>query len=65
MQAVRAHESKVTIDELTLEDAQKLVPREYWKYINIFSERCSVHMLLQMPWDHGIDLKEDFPPKKG
>ena len=22
-------------------------------------------MLLRKPWDHGIDLKEDFPPKKG
>ena len=22
-------------------------------------------MPLRKPWDHGIDLKEDFPPKKG
>ena len=22
-------------------------------------------MLLRKPWDHRIDLKEDFPPKKG
>ena len=22
-------------------------------------------MLLRKPWDHGIDLKEDFPQKKG
>ena len=22
-------------------------------------------MLLRKPWDHGIDLKEDFPPKEG
>jgi len=30
VQALKAHESKVTIDELTLEDAQKQVPKEYW-----------------------------------
>jgi len=22
-------------------------------------------MLLRKPWDHGIDLRDDFPPKKG
>ena len=65
VQALNAHKSKVTVDESTLEDAQKLVPKEYWEYLNVFSERCSVRMLLRKPWDHGIDLKEGFPPKKG
>jgi len=65
VQALKAHESKVTIDESTLEDAQKQVPKEYWEFLDVFSKKSLEHMPLQKPWDHGIDLKEDFPPKKG
>jgi len=65
VQALKAHELKVTIDELTLEEAQKQVPKEYWEFLEVFSKRLSEHMPLRKPWDHGIDLKEDFPPKKG
>ena len=65
VQALKAHESKVTIDESTLEEAQKQVPKEYWEFLDVFSKRSSERMPLRKPWDHGIDLKEDFPPKKG
>ena len=65
IQALKNHESKGDIDESTLEEAQKLVPYEYWDYLDVFSKLKSEHMLLRKPWDHGIDLKEDFPPKKG
>ena len=65
VQAVKSHESKNDVNESTLEEAQKLVPREYWEYLDIFSKSKSEHMPLRKPWDHGIDLKEDFPPKKG
>ena len=65
VQALKAHELKVTIDELTLEEAQKQVPKEYWEFLDIFSKKSSDCMPLRKPWDHGIDLKEDFPPKKG
>ena len=65
VQALKNHESKGDIDKSTLEDAQKLVPHEYWGYLDVFSKTKSEHMLLRKPWDHGIDLKEDFPPKKG
>ena len=53
------------VDESTLEEAQKLEPREYWDYLDVFLKLKSEHMLLREPWDHGIDLKEDFPLKKG
>ena len=65
IQAIKNHESKGDIDESTLEEAQKLVPREYWDYLDVFSKLKSEHMPLRKPWDHGIDLKEDFPLKKG
>ena len=65
IQALKAHESKVAIDETTLEEAQKLVPREYWEYLDVFSKKSSERMPVRKPWDHGIDLREDFPPKNG
>ena len=65
MQALKAHESKVTIDELTLEEAQKQVPKEYWEFLDVFSKKSSERMPLRKPWDHEIDLKEDFLLKKG
>jgi len=65
VRALKAHELKITIDESTLEDAQKQVPKEYWEFLDVFSKKSSERMPLRKPWDHGIDLKEDFPPKKG
>ncbi|KIM65181.1 hypothetical protein SCLCIDRAFT_113728, partial [Scleroderma citrinum Foug A] len=65
IQAVKHHVSKGDVDESTLEEAQKLVPHEYWDYLDVFLKLKSECMLLRKPWDHGIDLKEDFPPKKG
>ena len=65
IQAIKNHESKGAVDESTLEEAQKLVPHKYWECLDVFSKSKSKHMLLRKPWDHGIDLKEDFPLKKG
>ena len=65
IQALKNHESKGDVDESTPEEAQKLVPHEYWDYLDVFLKSKSECMLLRKPWDHGIDLKEDFPPKKG
>ena len=65
IQALKNHESKGDVDESTLEGAQKLVPREYWEYLDVFSKSKSECMPLRKSWDHRINLKEDFPPKKG
>ena len=65
IQSWKNHESKGDVDESTLEEAQKLVPCEYWEYVDVFSKSKSERMLLRKPWDHRIDLKEDFPLKKG
>ena len=67
IQAVNHFEQKpvVSVDESLLEEAQKCVPREYWKYLNVFSKTKSERMPVRKPWDHGIDLKQDFQPKKG
>ena len=65
IQALKNHESKGDVEKSTLEEAQKLVPHKYWDYLDVFLKSKSECMLLRKPWDHGIDLKEDFPPKKG
>ncbi|KAG6328417.1 hypothetical protein ID866_10672 [Astraeus odoratus] len=69
VQALEAWEERVKMEddelESMLEDAQKLVPKEYWEYIDVFSKKSSECMPLHKPWDHAIDLKSSFEPKKG
>ena len=67
VQAIKIQEQKseTPVDESLLEEAQKRVPCEYWKYLNVFSKTKSEQMPVRKPWDHGIDLKQDFQPKKG
>ncbi|KIM59771.1 hypothetical protein SCLCIDRAFT_97564, partial [Scleroderma citrinum Foug A] len=44
IQAIKNHESKGDVDESTLEEAQKLVPHEYWDYLDVFSKSKSKRM---------------------
>ena len=44
---------------------EKLVPEEYHKFLKVFSKGESERMPLRKPWDHAIDLKDTFQPKKG
>ena len=44
---------------------EELVPAEYHKYLNVFSKKESECMPIRKPWDHAIDLKDTFKPKKG
>jgi len=49
-------------DEETL---KKLVSKRFWKWKKVFGKRESERMLVQKAWDHTIELKEGFIPKKG
>ena len=42
-----------------------LVPKEYHKYLKVFSKKESESMPVRKPWDHAIDMKDTFVPKKG
>ena len=44
---------------------EELVPKKYHKFLKVFLKKESKHMPLQKPWDHTIDLKDTFKPKKG
>ena len=66
-QAWSTHKIQVMLDkpkkvEKTVEE---LVPKEYHKYLKVFSKEESERMPIRKPWDHAIELKETFKPKKG
>ena len=66
-QAWSAHKIRVTLDkpkkvEKTVEE---LVPKEYHQYLKVFSKEELERMSIRKPWDHAIELKETFKPKKG
>jgi len=44
---------------------RKLVPRRFWKWKKVFGKKESERMLVQKTWDHAIELKEGFMPRKG
>ena len=66
-QAWSAHKIQVMLDkpkkvEKTVEE---LVPKEYHQYLKVFSKEELERMPIRKPWDHVIELKEMFKPKKG
>ena len=44
---------------------EDLVPKAYHKYLKVFSKKESERMPVRKPWDHAIDIKDTFMPKKG
>ena len=55
---------KVEKDE-NEETLKKLVPKRFWKWKRVFRKKESKRMPVQKTWDHAIELKEEFIPKKG
>ena len=43
---------------------RKLVPKKFWKWKKVFRKKESERMPVQKAWDHMIELKEGFVPKK-
>ena len=46
------------------ETLKKLVSKRFWKWKRVFGKKKSKKMLVQKTWDHAIELKERFVPKK-
>ena len=53
---------KIRAVEQTMEE---LVPRRFWKWKKVFGKAESKRMPVRKPWDHAIELKESFVPRKG
>jgi len=47
------------------EEAKKLVPERFHKWIKVFKKKQSERMPTRKIWDHAIDVKEGFVPRKG
>jgi hypothetical protein len=64
------HKTNISM-ELAIEENSKktdkmdeqLVPAEYHKYLDIFSEEKEHHFPESRPWDYKIKMKEGFEPK--
>jgi len=46
-------------------EAKKLVPEKFHEWIKVFGKKQSERMLMRKVWDHAIDVKEGFVPRKG
>jgi len=55
-------EEEVAMSE---EKAKKLVPGKFHKWIKVFGKKQSERMPMRKVWDHAIEVKEGFVPRKG
>ena len=58
------------IEETKQEDedlraTEEMVSRWFHKYLKVFEKKDSERMPMRKAWDHAIDLREGFVPKKG
>jgi len=51
--------------KLDREKVKEMVPQKFYKWLKVFGKVKSERMLMRKPWDHAINLKEDFVLKKG
>ena len=53
-------------DEVKLdrEKVRKIVPQRFHKWLKVFEKVESKRMLVRKPWDHVINLRKDFIPRK-
>jgi len=49
---------------IELRIVEEMVPRQFHKYLKMFEKKESERMLMRKAWDHAIDLREGFVPKK-
>ena len=47
------------------EEAKNLVPKHFHKQIQVFGKKTSEWMPIRKLWDHAIDMKKEFVPRKG
>jgi len=46
-------------------EAKKLVPERFHKWIQVFGKNVSEQISIRKLWDHAIDMKKGFIPRKG
>ena len=43
---------------------EEMVPQQFHKYLRVFEKKASERMPIREPWDHAIETKPGFEPKK-
>ena len=46
-------------------EAKRMVPEKFHKWIKVFGKKQSERMPMRKVWDHAINVKEGFVPRKG
>ena len=64
---VRMVEEKENEEEdlIELRATEEMVLQRFHKYLKVFEKKDSERMPTRKAWDHAIDLREGFVPKKG
>ena len=52
-------------EDMIVRKTEEMVPRQFHKYLKVFEKKELERMLMRKAWDHAIDLREGFVPKKG
>ena len=67
MEIARIIEEKQDEEEdlIEIRIVEEIVFRRFHKYLKVFEKKELERMLMRKTWDHAIDLREGFVPKKG
>ncbi|KAF7783141.1 hypothetical protein Agabi119p4_2517 [Agaricus bisporus var. burnettii] len=49
----------------SIDSVEQAVPKRFHRFLKVFKQKESERMPTRKPWDHAIELKEGFKPKKG
>jgi len=63
-QKKKKREVKMIEKDEDKETLRKLVPKRFWKWKKVFGKKKSERIPVQKAWDHAIELKEGFIPRK-
>ena len=51
-------------DLIKIRTVEEIVSRRFYKYLKVFEKKRLERILIRKIWDHAIDLREKFVPKK-
>ena len=52
-------------DLIKIRTVEEIISRRFYKYLKMFEKKESERIPMRKIWDHVIDLREGFVPKKG
>jgi len=61
---VEEKEEELDEEDIIVRKIEEMVPRWFHKYLKVFEKKDSERMPTRKTWDHAIDLREGFVPKK-